>query len=163
MDRERIENPLVHRKRLWELDCLAKDTILSLAFEWQELLRLCQHWYETPEQMQSNDSLPDYQALSVTHALCHCPTGLAQELERVLNDRYEETIEQVQAQELWQLEPYIRTAELTELTPLAGWVWAMLTDSRDELRKAQQILLHRVKLAGLRALAFGKVELVKVG
>lgn len=150
-------------KHLWELDCFAKDTVLSLAFEWQELLRLCRQRYETPEQIQSSDSLPDYQVLSVTHALCHCPTGLAQELEQVLNDRYEETIEQVRAQEPWQLEPYIRTAELTKLTPLAGWVWAVLTDPREGLRKAQQILLHRIKLAGLRALAFGKVELVEVG
>lgn len=151
------------RRHLWELDCFAKDAILCMAFEAQELQALCQQAGVLVEVDLCCGAAPsDDQVLTVVHAGCHQPTALAQRIEAILNERYEEAIERVALQAPGQLDRFVATADLVSLPALSGWCWALFSDSRDELRHARSVCLHRIKRAAFRALSFGKVELVKV-
>jgi hypothetical protein len=148
------------RHHFWELDCLSKDFLLSLAFDPQEMQNLYAEAY--PEQGLPTDPASAEEVFIEAHRFCHCQTQLAWRVEQQLNQRYAKQIEQVAGASLGAISNFVQTTDVHHLAPLAGWLWAVLSDSRRDLLPIKRLFLHRIKACALKTLAFGKVHLLPV-
>lgn len=149
---------------LWDLSCVAKDAVLFTSFAWQELELVAR---ETGFPLE--DTLPARAparapaVFNAAHNACADRNPFSERLQSILEAVHEEAVLRVAttpADEI--LERCL--GDLTALpVPLAGFVWAVLTDPRESMRPAESCLLWRLHTEGARTLAFGRVEVIEVG
>ncbi|HXG63231.1 MAG TPA: hypothetical protein VNO22_17810 [Planctomycetota bacterium] len=149
---------------LWELSCAAKDAVLSTSFTWQELELLAREAGVPLEDALPGESPARAPAvLNAAHNACADRNPFSERLQDILEAVHEEAVLRVATTSTDEiLERCLQ--ELADLpVPLAGFLWAVLTDPRESMRPAESCLLWRIHTEGARALAFGRVEVIEVG
>lgn len=153
----------MQRRKLWEVACSAKDAVLWTSFTWEELKQIADHSFfpldYPPAAAGSDASVP---VLSAVHRACDERNAFSERVDRMLEEAHRDAALLVATTPADEIVPWIG-AELSALpVPLAGLIWAVVSDPREGLRAVESALLWRLHTEGLRRIAFGKVELVEV-
>lgn len=131
------------RKNIWEVDCLSLSTILASAFDSGELANL----------ISGEGDL--HQIHADVHQLCHSENDFSVKLENVLNHRYRHCIEKVNGLEATQLCRIAQVKCFDRIPHLAGWLWALATDTRQGMEKIRSYFLERFLNHAVHAYMFG--------
>jgi hypothetical protein len=145
------------RRRLWELSCPVKDVLLWCGLDWREALAIAE---ASGAPVEERDT--PHVVAGALHHLCHAPTPFARRLEAWLESLHEDAVRAVDGAPAEEVAAWTRR-ELADFPhPFPALAWAIARDPRPELRRVEAQLLWRLQVEGLRALAFGKVELIEV-
>jgi len=125
------------RKRIWELNCFGLDAVLASSFDPDELLSL-------DESMRARCNIPDHPGVmvpkalivyGVAHKACHSDNPVSRKIEKRLDAMYERMLDESGRKE--QIDVLVTCYEASEEAreDLAGCLWSVLTDPRQELRQ----------------------------
>ena len=152
----------MERRRLWELSCPVKDVLLWTSLDWREAPSIADASgvdVELPRGLTRDD--PHAVACALHHA-CHDPNPFAVRLDALLEKLHEDAVARVRETDPEAIAAWLRR-DLADLpVPFPGLAWAVVADPRPGMRRVETWLFWRLQIEGLRALAFGKVELVQV-
>lgn len=151
----------MHRKRLWQLPCPSRAAVLWTSFTWEELLAISDGLGIELELCRLPD--PTARATAVidaVHFVLREPGPLSDRLEDHLDQVHEATILRISAMTPEEVLGWCPVDLASIPEPLAALVWAVVSDEREEMRPVEDCLFWRLYTQGLRALAFGKVEVI---
>ena len=151
------------RRHLWELPCPARATVLWTSFTWQELRQIARGLGILLRLQPLPD--PSARATAVMGAvqhLCAQAGALTERLEDLLAAAHEDAVLQVEARDPDELMQWCPVELARSPVAIAGLIWAVASDPRPELRRIEDCLSWRLYTQGLRALAFGKVEVIAI-
>jgi hypothetical protein len=158
-----MEARTMKRARLWEISCAARDAVLWTSFTWEELRQVANRMgfaLEDPATRGLPDPAPAIMA--AVHRTCDERNDFSDRVEEILRESHERTVRHVGSTPPEEVIPWLGM-DLDRLpVPLAGLIWAVVTDPRPPMRALQRGLLWRLSVEGLRAIAFGRVELIEV-
>jgi hypothetical protein len=153
----------VDRRRLRDLSCPVKDVVLWTSLDWREALGVAER---AGVRLQYPPGLGREHPHAVVCALHHGVHGsevLAERFDALLESLHEEAAAAVEAREPEDVAAWLR-ADLCDLPlPAAGLAWALARDPRPGMRPVEAWFFWRLQIEGLRALAFGKVEIIEIG
>jgi hypothetical protein len=150
------------RRRLRDLGCPVKDVVLWTSLDWREALAVAEAAgvaLEFPAGLGRDDA---HAAVCALHHGVHVSAELGDRLDALLESLHEEAAAAVAARPAEEVAGWLR-GDLARLpwTP-AALAWAVARDPRPAMRPVEAWLVWRLQVEGLRALAFGKVEIIEV-
>jgi hypothetical protein len=127
----------MERRRIWQLNCIGLDAVLCTSFDADELLSV-------DEALRSSCNIPEDPGIvlpkalivyGVAHKACHSDNPVSRKIERRLDAMHERALENTSS--LDKVDVLVDCYEASEATrdDLAGCVWSVLTDPRQELRQ----------------------------
>jgi hypothetical protein len=152
----------MQRRRFRDLSCAAKDAAVWTSFAWEELRDLAVRMFYPLDEPAGSTPGSAVAVMCAVHRACDEENTFSGRIEELLEEMHEETVLRVAATAPDELISWLG-ADLSKLPlPLAGFVWAVVSDPRESMRILEQGLLWRLHAEGLRTLAFGKVELITI-
>jgi hypothetical protein len=125
------------RRRLWDVSCLGIDALLCTSFDPDELVSL-------DPKFQCALDIPDHPAIKVPHALivygiahkaCHSDNPTSRRLEKRLDVMHQRALRECAASDHLEFLASCYSASEEAREDLAGCLWAVFTDPRQELRQ----------------------------
>ncbi|PIW60275.1 MAG: hypothetical protein COW13_03905, partial [Candidatus Omnitrophica bacterium CG12_big_fil_rev_8_21_14_0_65_50_5] len=114
---------------------MGRDLVLATSFDWQELAAFCRGEGIDPDACTCPRGLPiDYLTLAFAHQACHEATPLALKIEGFLNRVHRDEIQLVSVVCPGTLERETMARNPRAIRNLPGFLWALLSDPREELR-----------------------------
>lgn len=156
-----VTQKALNRVPFWKMDCLTKDYLLSLAYDHVELERMYESFEknnldDTSERNKSED------CVTLVHCQCDFPSSLAEAIDADLNERFGYQVHLMQGFEPRRVFKFVRNTNISRLPRLAGWLWAIVSDPREDFVPIKRYILHRIRINALRQLAFGKFEALPI-
>lgn len=139
------------RKRIWELNCFGLDAVLCTSFDPDELLAL------DPE-VRSGCQIPEHPGVivpqglivyGVAHKACHTDNPISRKIEKRLDAMHERVLGD--ASRMDKVDVLVHCYEAAEEAgeDLAGCLWSVLTDPRQELRQQGLFWVQGVMIRSL--------------
>ena len=125
------------RRRIWEINCFGLDAVLCTSFDPDELLTL-------GSELRSASAIPSFPDLKLPHSLivfgvahkaCHSDNPTSRQIEKRLDVLHEQAVEAIGRGDPMDVLAGCYAAVATAGQELAGCLWAVLTDSRTDLRQ----------------------------
>lgn len=152
----------MERRRLWELSCPVKDILLWTSLDWREALSIAEASgidIAIPEGLTRENP---HAVACALHHVCHDPNPFAIRLDALLDTLHEDSVARVRDSDPEEIAGWLRL-DLADLPiPFPALAWAVVADPRPAMRRIEAWLFWRLQIEGLRALAFGKIEVVEV-
>lgn len=149
-----------NRRPVWDASCCSLDVVLWMTFTADELASELERYAITPV---SNDTATREVSIFVpAHQVCRGPSCAADHLTHRLDDRYAEALAWVEDAAPGNVQALCLGAVDELPFALPALLWAILRDPRPQMRAPEAMLVWRAQTEGLRALSFGKVELISV-
>jgi hypothetical protein len=151
------------RRRLWEVDCVLRDTILHSSFTRDELEALVQAG--TDEAEEGDGDAPCERSFRVTrwaHELTGDANPLSERLDETLSETHDRALALVATFAPGEVLAWIRGDLGSIPISLPAMIWAVAVDPRPCMAAIRGCLLSRLLTEGVRVLAFGKVEVIHV-
>ena len=136
----------LNRRKLWTLSCEALFQNFAASLTPDFIVKLCRRFqYPVPDASHSDLAL-----YHLAHEHCHRDSPFARQVQRYLNRRYEAPISQ-----LAQLSPSDVRARVASIlaqqqapssSALPGMMWAVCSDSRQELRPIEKFFIEELHL-----------------
>jgi hypothetical protein len=152
----------MERRRLWRLSCPVKDALLWTSLDWREALAFAEASgapLEYPAGLSRNHP---HAVIAALHQRCHDPNPLAVRLDALLESLHEDAVRRVEESGVEEVASWLRRDLPDFPLPLPGLIWAVARDPRPRMRSVEAWLTWRTQVEGLRALAFGKVDVIEV-
>jgi len=139
------------RRRLWELNCFGLDAVLCTSFDPDELLAI-------DADLRSGCEIPEHPGLmipkaliiyGVAHKACHTENPISRKIEKRLDAMHARVLnESAQKDKVDVLVTCYETSEEAR-EDLAGCLWSVLTDGRQELRQQGLFWVQGVMIRSL--------------
>lgn len=153
----------MRRRRLRELGCQAKDVVLWTSLDADEARALAEAaGVELCYPGDRSRGRP-HGVICAIHRAVHESEALAHSLDAWLEEMHADAVRAVEAREPEEVAEWLQGDLDRWPFPASGLAWALARDPRCAMRPVESWLLWRLQVEGLRALAFGKVEIIEVG
>lgn len=153
----------MERRKLGELSCPVKDVVLWISLDWKEALAVAERAGATLEYPPGLGREHPHAVVCALHHGIHAEEGLAGRFDALLESLHAEAVTEVAARAPEEIAAWLRRDFADLPVPAAGLAWALARDPRPELRAVESWFFWRLQVEGLRAFAFGKVEIIEVG
>lgn len=148
------------KRALWEMSCCSLDVVLWMTFTAEELAAELARFSVRP--VPNPAATPEVAIFVPAHQHCRGPSLPAEHLAERLDQIHAEAIEWVATQDPIELRSACMGALANLPVAIPGILWAVARQAGEVNRTLEAMLVWRAQTEGLRALAFGQVELVAV-
>ncbi|MBI3856698.1 MAG: hypothetical protein HY293_13505 [Planctomycetes bacterium] len=139
------------RRRIWEINCFALDAVLCTSFDADELLSI-------DSKLRSACEIPDHPGVlvprplivyGVAHKACHSENPTSCRIEKRLDAMHERALEVAGRADNVDVLTTCYAASEGEVGDLAGCLWSVLTDPRQDLRQQGLFWLQGLMIRSL--------------
>jgi hypothetical protein len=147
------------RKKIWELNCLHKDLILTTSFGREELEGLCrEHGVEVGPPGGVCKTHWDITLFQEAHQHCHDETPFALAVQQMLDHRYRAMVDGYYAMDLGEVIEKCFGQPLEKQADLPALLWALGLDDRPGVARMVHAFFLRLLVESGRNTAFGSRE-----
>lgn len=144
------------RLRVWEIGCAGIDAVLWTSFEWDELLNLDPFFVRVKDKHTKrafpNDTI-EHLVFAAAHEMCHWENPVSNKIQRYLEVMHSKAVKETEENNVPNHIGGCGGSACGEgkEEDLPGTLWALLSDSRKQVRSYGKCLLQRVALKAMKS------------